>query len=402
MDWDDVVRLGRGGFDGRAAQSAEPLLLQQQLPHVAPVPARLQERGEDLAGGRGQALAPVAEVQLGHPPLEHLRVFGILVDDAVAALGPQAQVPPLHRASRPSAGAPAPAALPGPRARPRTRSARARSLRATASTPGRGARWTPADRRDSWAGPAPRRRRRTRRRRCGRRRRDRGRCSRPRAAAPGDALALPVLGADRVEVRVDLLAGQTKQLGELAHHAEPILPLLEGALQNFGAPEELVGHVPQHAQAPVERHLGLDPIVHHLHGLLRDGPVPRGVVGVGLLGDLHDHGAVFGIAHLAQSGGDDVAVRLHLAQLSRSGAPARPASRAGGSPARRAGRSGAARGSAPACEPGNRSTCLGRSSSPAWSPCSCRPAAGCAPASWCRPGGRCSRWGRRARAAGSR
>ena len=91
-------RLSRGCFDGRAAQSAEPLLLQQQLPHVAPVP-RLQERGEDLAGGRGQALAPVAEVQLGHPPLEHLRVFGILVDDAVAALGPQAQVPPLHQAA---------------------------------------------------------------------------------------------------------------------------------------------------------------------------------------------------------------------------------------------------------------------------------------------------------------
>ena len=131
---------------------------------------------------------------------------------------------------------------------------------------------------------------------------------------PGDALALPVLGADRVEVGVDLLVGQAQQFRELAHHAEPILPLLEGALQNFGAPEELVGHVPQHAQAPVERHLGLDPIVHHLHGLLRHGPVPRGVVGVGLLGDLHDHGAVFGIAHLAQSGGDDVAVRLHLAQ----------------------------------------------------------------------------------------
>ena len=52
----DVVRLGRG----RAAKSAEPLLLQQQLPQAAPVPARLQERGEDLAGGRGEALAPVA------------------------------------------------------------------------------------------------------------------------------------------------------------------------------------------------------------------------------------------------------------------------------------------------------------------------------------------------------
>ena len=99
VDRDDVVRLGRGGFDGRAAQSAEPLLLQQQLPHVAPVPAGLQERGEDLAGGRCEALAPVAEVQLGHPPLEHLRVLGVLVDDAVAALGPQAQVPPLHQAA---------------------------------------------------------------------------------------------------------------------------------------------------------------------------------------------------------------------------------------------------------------------------------------------------------------
>ena len=187
VDWDDVVRLGRGDVDGRAAQSAEPLLVQQQLPHVAPVPARLQERGEDLAGGRGEALAPVAEVQLGHPPLEHFRIVGILVHDAVAALGPEAQVAPLHqtaRASRPSAGAPAPAALPGPRARPRTRSVRARSLRATSSNPGRGARWTPGARFGSWAGPAARRRRKTRRWRCGRRRRDRGRCSRPRAAAP--------------------------------------------------------------------------------------------------------------------------------------------------------------------------------------------------------------------------
>ena len=63
VDGHDVVRLGRGGVDGRAAESAEPMLLQQQLPQVAPVPARLQERGEDLAGGRGEALAPVAEVQ---------------------------------------------------------------------------------------------------------------------------------------------------------------------------------------------------------------------------------------------------------------------------------------------------------------------------------------------------
>ena len=131
---------------------------------------------------------------------------------------------------------------------------------------------------------------------------------------PGDALALPVLGTHGVEVRVDLFVGQAKQLRELAHHAEPILPLLEGALQNFGAPEELVGHVPQHAQAPVQRHLGLDAIVHDMHGLLRDGPVPRGVVGVGLLRELHDGGAVLGVAHLAQSGGDHViAVRLHLA-----------------------------------------------------------------------------------------
>ena len=99
VDGHDVVRLGRGGVDGRAAESAEPLLLQQQLPQVAPVPARLQERGEDLAGGRGEALAPVAEVQLGHPLPEHLRVLGVLVDDAVAALGPQAQVPPLHQAA---------------------------------------------------------------------------------------------------------------------------------------------------------------------------------------------------------------------------------------------------------------------------------------------------------------
>ena len=94
MDGHDVICLGRGGVNGRAAQSAEPLLLQQQLPHVAPVPPRLEKRGEDLAGGRGEALAPVAEAW---PSTS--RAPPVLVDDAVAALGPQAQVAPLHQAA---------------------------------------------------------------------------------------------------------------------------------------------------------------------------------------------------------------------------------------------------------------------------------------------------------------
>ena len=63
----------------------------------------------------------------------------------------------------------------------------------------------------------------------------------------GDALPLPVPGADGIEVAVDLLEGEPQQLRELAHHAEPVVPLLEGALQNLGAPEELepflLGHV---------------------------------------------------------------------------------------------------------------------------------------------------------------
>ena len=53
-------------------------LLQQELLQVAPLPARLEERGEDLASGRGKALGPVVE-ELGHPLLEHLRIFGVLV-----------------------------------------------------------------------------------------------------------------------------------------------------------------------------------------------------------------------------------------------------------------------------------------------------------------------------------
>ena len=348
VDGHDVVRLGRGGVDGRAAESAEPLLLQQQLPQVAPVPARLQERSEDLAGGRGEALAPVAEVQLGHPLPEHLRVLGVLVHDAVAALGPQAQVAPLHQAAHRDVGlVPLPQQLcpghvqvlapevpgldlPAPLLPlPEEGHAGLPALAPVAGlvprfriTEGHGAgvaveegvvavdaaghgpllpdgrlvavEHLPAAVDDVQRRLAP-----------GAELPDLG---------PGDALALPVLGTNGVEVRVDLVVGQAQQLRELAHHAEPILPLLEGALQNFGAPEELVGHVPQHAQAPVQRHLGLDPIVHHLHRLLRHGPVPRPIIKVGLLGDLHDHGAVFGVAHLAQSGGDDVAVRLHLAQ----------------------------------------------------------------------------------------
>ena len=63
----------------------------------------------------------------------------------------------------------------------------------------------------------------------------------------------------------------------------------------------------------------------------------------------------------------------------------RPSSATGRRVSRSYNRSGAARGSSPACVPGNRSTCLGRSSCPAWSPCTRRPAAGCAPASWRRP-----------------
>ena len=150
VDGHDVVRLGRGGVDGRAAESAEPLLLQQQLPQVARVPARLQERSEDLAGGRGEALAPYR-----HSTKPRMATWG---------------------------WCPCPAALPGPRAGPGTRSARARSPRATPSSPGRGARWTRGARPGSWAGPAVPHHRKPRRRRCGRRRRDRGRCSRPRAA----------------------------------------------------------------------------------------------------------------------------------------------------------------------------------------------------------------------------
>ena len=59
----------------------------------APAPARRPGPGAPSRARRRprwrppRGAAPVAEVQLGHPPLEHLRVFGILVDDAVAALG---------------------------------------------------------------------------------------------------------------------------------------------------------------------------------------------------------------------------------------------------------------------------------------------------------------------------
>ena len=264
VDGHDVVRLGRGSVDGRAAQSAEALLLQQQLP----LPARLQERSEDLAGGRGEALAPVAEVQLGHPLREHLRVLGVLVDDAVAALGSQAQVPPLHQAAHGHVGlVPLPQQLcpghvqvlapevpgldlPAPLLPvPEEGHAGLAALAPVAGlvprfriTEGHGAgvaveegvvavdaaghgpllpdgRLVAVEHLPAAVDDVQRR-------------------LAPNAElpdlGPGDALALPVLGANRVEVRVDLLVGQAKQLRELAHHAEPILPLVEGTLQNFG------------------------------------------------------------------------------------------------------------------------------------------------------------------------
>ena len=96
---------------------------------------------------------------------------------------------------------------------------------------------------------------------------------------------------------VDLLAGdalphrkgESQQLRELAHHAEPVVPLLEGALQNLAAPQKTGTTPPANAQGPVQRHLGLNSIVDHLHGLLGDAPVPGSVVHVDLLGELHDH-----------------------------------------------------------------------------------------------------------------
>ena len=201
-----------------------------------------------------EALPPLDdEVELGHPSLQSLGVLRILV---------------AHRD---------PGLVPLPAAGSSSRSARAPRFPATPSSPERAGRRTPSSRPDTWAGPAAPRRKRPRPLRFGSVvpihaaghgavlalgglvavqhlpaavHDEQGRLAPLAELADllaGDALPLPVPGADGIEVAVDLLEGEPQQLRELAHHAEPVVPLLEGALQNLGAPEELepflLGHV---------------------------------------------------------------------------------------------------------------------------------------------------------------
>ena len=98
------------------------------------------------------------------------------------------------------------------------------------------------------------------------------------------------------------IASKLQQLRHLAHHAEPVGALLEGALQDLRAPVELVGAARPAAGAASPLHL----VLRHLHRPLGDAPVPRRVVGVLLVRELHDDVAVLGVPHLAERSRDDV------------------------------------------------------------------------------------------------
>ena len=124
-----------------------------------------------------------------------------------------------------------------------------------------------------------------------------------------DAL-LPPLASDAgdcVEVREHLLNRQPHQLRELPGD---VWPLFEGGLQDLVAAKQLVGDVPQGPEGLVQDGVHHHLVVHDLHGLLAEGPLPRRVQVVGLVGQLQDDVVRLGIPELREHGGPEVPGRL--------------------------------------------------------------------------------------------
>ena len=128
-----------------------------------------------------------------------------------------------------------------------------------------------------------------------------------------DALLLPLASiGDCVEVREHLLNRQPHQLRELPGDAELVRPLFEGGLQDLVAAKQLVGDVPQGPEGLVQDGVHHHLVVHDLHGLLAEGPLPRRVQVVGLVGQLQDDVVRLGVAELREHG------RLEAAWASES------------------------------------------------------------------------------------
>ena len=124
----------------------------------------------------------------------------------------------------------------------------------------------------------------------------------------GDALLPPrFFGADCVEVRKHLLQRQPHQLRELPRDAELVRPLFEGGLEDLVAAVQLVGDVPQSPEGLIQDRVQHHLVVHDLHGLLAEGPLPRRVQVVGLVGQLQDDVVRLGVPGLREHGRSQVA-----------------------------------------------------------------------------------------------
>ena len=143
------------------------------------------------------------------------------------------------------------------------------------------------------------------------------------SAAPGaelpnlqrsDAPLLPALVADGVEVGEDLGQGELQELRQLPGHAEPVVSCLEGAGEDLGAVVQLVADFLEGGHGLPQRDLRLRPVVDGLQGLVGEGPVPVGVVAIGLLAELHDRVAVVRVAQLRQRGCLHAGVGLSVAE----------------------------------------------------------------------------------------
>ena len=126
-----------------------------------------------------------------------------------------------------------------------------------------------------------------------------------------DALLLPLASiGDCVKVREHLLNRQPHQLRELPGDAELVRPLFEGGLEDLVTAKQLVGDVPQGPEGLVQDGVHHHLVVHDLHGLLAEGPLPRRVQVVGLVGQLQDDVVRLGVAELREHGGLEVPGRL--------------------------------------------------------------------------------------------
>ena len=110
---------------------------------------------------------------------------------------------------------------------------------------------------------------------------------------------------------------QPHQLRELPGDAELVRPLFEGGLEDLVAAKQLVGDVPQGPEGLIQDGVHHHLVVHDLHGLLAEGPLPRRVQVVGLVGQLQDDVVGLGIPELREHGRLEVPGRLGVREAPR-------------------------------------------------------------------------------------